>query len=102
MSKNRNRSGNNQNRKDDTGNDEKRVNINADAIFVCREKGSHLLFNAYKIKIKNGIVVDVKQLTRAGDMFRIAVNSAASELWGGKLTSTDKVFNINENQRNEP
>ena len=101
MSKNRNRAGNNQNRTDGTNSDEKRININADAIFVCREKGSHLLFNAYKIKIKDGIVVDVKQLTRAGDMFRIAVNSAASELWGGKLTSTDKVFKINEKAKDQ-
>ena len=102
MSKRRDRDNQNRNgQNNDSNQNEQKISIDADAIFVCREKGSHLLFNAYKIKIKDGIVVDVKQLTRAGDMFRIAVNSAASELWGGKLTSTDKVFKINEKSKDQ-
>lgn len=72
----------------------KGLNINADAVIVCREKGSHLLFNAYKLKIVKGVVKDIEQLTRASDMFKIAVNKASQKLWEGKITSTNEVFGI--------
>lgn len=68
------------------------LSVTTEAIFVCREKGSYLLFNAYKLKIEKGVVTSVEQLTRAGDMFKLAVSVAANRLWDGRTRTTEEVF----------
>jgi hypothetical protein len=49
--------------------------------FYTVAKDSHLLYSAYQIDVVDGVVVEVKCLSRAPDLLASAVGYAQSELW---------------------
>lgn len=49
--------------------------------FYTVAKDSHLLYSAFQIDVIDGVVVEVKCLSRAPDLLASAVGYAQSELW---------------------
>ena len=48
--------------------------------FYTVGKTSHLLYEAYEVTIENGVVVNVRSLSRAPDMPQVAVGACTHEL----------------------
>ena len=53
---------------------------------------SPLLSKSVSLTIVNGVVVDVKELTRAENTNNIAISKAVKEIWKIFRTQTDKTF----------
>jgi hypothetical protein len=49
--------------------------------FVGVGKSSHLLYEAFEVTLKDGVVVEVKPLSRAPDLAANAVGACAHEIW---------------------
>lgn len=54
--------------------------------FYTVAKDSHLLFSAFQIDVVDGVVVEIKCLSRAPDLLASAVGYAQSELWSASRT----------------
>lgn len=55
-------------------------------IFYAVGKDSHLLYTAWEVEVKDGVVVRVKGLSRAPDLAATAVGKCASEIWSNLRT----------------
>jgi hypothetical protein len=49
--------------------------------FFTVAKQSHLLYEAFEITVKDGVVTDVKNISRAPDLAHTAVAICQRELW---------------------
>jgi hypothetical protein len=54
---------------------------NLSGTFYTVAKESHLLYLAYEVTVKNGVVESVRCISRAPDSSSIAVGLASRELW---------------------
>jgi hypothetical protein len=49
--------------------------------FFCVGKSDHLLYEAFELEVKDGVVVAVRGLSRAPDLAATAVGACTRELW---------------------
>lgn len=59
----------------------KNIPLQVTGTFHTVVKSSHLLYEAVEVSVKDGVVVNVKVLSRAPDLAQSAVGTCSREIW---------------------